>query len=320
LWFSCEDSAVRRSTQDVKSSTSAYGHLLDVSDVSLDVDLTVHRWAVRGAISAMLYAFGLAGVAFTIAAHNSPGLIGYRKLSYGWDCGFSFFAGFCKLMVGFCIHKVHRHLSQTSRTIAGDWVCCLAWSKYLASGTHFMLSLLFLLRALGLLENAFMCLLMYVFLVSVLLVLVFQSSAALCLLRIHHHAAAYVGDAHVFSDIVGCWWTGLVVGTFGVGAGTWLAGTMAVFDDIADDSKPFELSGHFELFAALSQILAGCSMMIIDRRVRGYFASCRDKEAAQADDARNAISAGVVEMIESPRARPALMGRSTSAMTSADAL
>lgn len=270
-WF--HRRAPQTASKDQRVSVSAYGCLLERSDSSGDVDSTVDRWIVRGAVAAMLYSLGLIGLSWSTLLHVNNWKLFGRPLSWLWDFAFASICCVCKFVVGVCAQKVHKHLSQTSRTIAGDWVLVLAWSKYFMALCNFVLALLFLGRSWGLLEVEHMlCHLMYTFLITVLLSLVFQSSAAFSLLRIHDRAAAYVGDYRVFSHIVGCWWTGLVCGTFGVGAGIWLAGTMVVFDDLNDDARPFELSAGFDLMAALSQIAAGVSMLYINRKVRHYFA------------------------------------------------
>lgn len=293
-----------------ESSSSAYGPLLDVSDSNENADLVVDRWINQGACAALFYVAGLLGLAWATQRriHN-------RKLTYAWECVFSLVCTVCKLMVGLCASKVHHYLSPTSHEVAGGWVLVLAWCKYLAAASHFLLFLLFAASTVGLWEvEGMVCILMYIFIVSFVLVLIFQSGAALALLRINARASDYIGDANVFSEIVGSWWLGLVCGTFGVGASIWLAGATIVFDDIADDTKPEVLCAVFNLIAVVCQLLAGTSVVCINRRVRSYF------KARSAAAAAAVLPGQVMEMSNSVSAPPVAFGRDSEEEISSNAV
>merc|ERR1712216_208121 len=89
------------------------------------------------------------------------------------------------------------------------------------------------------------------------------------------------GDDQVFSRIVRCWWPMLVYGTFGVGAGLWTCGALFVYRDV-HGLEPVHMMPYLYLFASLSQLLAGISMLVTNCRVRGYFQSPEGAAAVKA--------------------------------------
>merc|ERR1712048_452822 len=133
----------------------------------------------------------------------------------------------CKIVVGYCAQKVHRHLSHFARSIAGPWIFVLAVCKYLMGiCCTLVLSLGYLIYTIlkgleGDEHNFGSNSIVLVFVVSTTLSMVFQTAAAFSLSRIHECASS-VSDNLAFSRVIGGWWFVLVCSTFTVGVALWL--------------------------------------------------------------------------------------------------
>ena len=175
-----------------------YGILLDVSDVTVNVDQDVDRWIQHGARAAIMYAFFLMLLGGVTFARINADVFD----SKGGDGGFflvdvcaTAMMVVCKVQVGVCAHKVHRYLSELARVVCGQWVLVLAVAKFLMAGVAGILCCIyisFLVFGAGENETAF-CMVGYIFCWIMLLSLLGQTVAAFALFRIHECVLEYMG-------------------------------------------------------------------------------------------------------------------------------
>merc|ERR1719326_467681 len=114
------------------------------------------------------------------------------------------------------------------------------------------------------------CLAIYLFRWSLLLALPLECLAGFAIWRAQVRAEPYAGG----EARVGGWVTTLVAGNFGAGAAVWWAGYLGAVHE-AD----MAMGGCF-VTAALSQIVAGISLLLINRKIKQHF---RQPRAVRAD-------------------------------------
>jgi len=254
---------------------SAYGMLLDVSDVKVDVDRIVQSWVFRGVGASFLYAAALMALAITTVLHMNADV----QLTFIIDSLEAFLMCVCKLTVGVCAHHIHRRLSRLSRSITGVWVLVVAIAMDIMAGCALVLTVIYMWVELEIRSpNGSLCVVGHVFCWSLLLSMALQSCAAFALFRIQERAAICVSDQRAFSRIIGNHWSVLVSGTFGVGVGLWVCGALFIFAPMLS-LDPLEWMGLWYLFAAGCQGAAGLSMLSINNAVRKFFQSPEGKAA-----------------------------------------
>mmetsp|Transcript_32950 Transcript_32950/g.102762 ORF Transcript_32950/g.102762 Transcript_32950/m.102762 type:complete len:332 (+) Transcript_32950:3-998(+) len=264
-----------RNTAPLKS---AYGMLLDVSDVSVDVDRVIESWVMRGTAASLVYATMLLALAVTTVLHMNAGM----SITFAIDGLEAFLMFVCKITVGAGAHHVHRRLSHMSRAVAGHWVLVVALAMDAMAVCALALAVVYVWAEVEVQRRSGdYCSPGYVFCWSLILSMVFQSCAAFALYRIQERAELFVADRRFFSNIVGSHWSVLVCGTFGVGAGLWLVGALFVFSP-SRSLAPERWTGLFYFLAAGSQLMSGLSMLSINVAVRKYFASPQGKASLAA--------------------------------------
>lgn len=284
---------VKEQTPAKESLKSAYGVLLDVSDVAVDVDKKIEAWVFRAAVASLFYAFMLFALAVTTVLH-----IAAVEVTFVVDGLEAFLMFLCKLAVGVCAHHVHRRMSRLSRTVAGRWILVLA----LSMDAMALVTLGIMFAALGAeMESSKwqsnFCLAEFLFLGSLVLSLPFQSLAAFALFRIQERAQVFVADKQVFSRVVGNHWQVLVMGTFGLGVGLWLVGALLAFHR-RHSMDPLLWMTLSYVVAAGSQGLSGMAMLSINKAVRRHFQTPQGKLtlAAVAEMAGCADQGDVIEL------------------------
>jgi len=241
-----------------------YGNLLDSRSGEL-----VDEWVVRGGYAAILYGLILFALAFTVSAQNSGMTVGLIKNALE-----SFAMTVCKFAVGLSAFFVHRYLSPTSRAMAGPWVLILAVSKMAMAFGQFLMALGYLRVAL----TYETCEALSLFTWSCMIGVIFQSVSGFALFRVYYRTVRRVGDREVFSRVVGCWWSALVVSTFGVGIGFWWCGALMLIDaDSGLAEMPFRLA-----VTACCQLTAGLSMLRANMHIRDFF-NCSEGKAKYAE-------------------------------------
>eukprot|EP00414_Alexandrium_minutum_P002818 CAMPEP_0113818746 /NCGR_PEP_ID=MMETSP0328-20130328/394_1 /TAXON_ID=39455 /ORGANISM="Alexandrium minutum" /LENGTH=332 /DNA_ID=CAMNT_0000786681 /DNA_START=53 /DNA_END=1048 /DNA_ORIENTATION=- /assembly_acc=CAM_ASM_000350 len=273
----CLPDALAAPKNDAAPLKSAYGMLLDVSDVSVDVDKVVETWVMRGVAASILYAVLLLALACTTVLHMNAGI----SMSFSADGLVATLMCGCKLTVGVCAHHVHRRLSRLSRTVTGSWVLGIALSMDAMALCALGIVATYLRAEFDFRAAADFCELGYVFCWSLFLSMGCQSCAAFALFRIQERAEVFVADRHVFSRIIGNHWSALVSGTFGVGVGLWIVGALFVFSR-RYSLDPFKWMGLVYLLAAGCQAVSGLSMLSINNAVRKYFQSPEGKASLAA--------------------------------------
>mmetsp|Transcript_7763 Transcript_7763/g.8465 ORF Transcript_7763/g.8465 Transcript_7763/m.8465 type:complete len:332 (+) Transcript_7763:92-1087(+) len=262
-------------SDNVAPLKSAYGVLLDVSDMSVDVDNVIQRWVMRGVVASILYAVMLLALAITTVVHMNLGV----SITFALEGLEAFLMFACKLTVGAGAHQVHRRLSRLSRTATGSWVLVIALAMDALAVCALALMVVYLWAEIETSKlRAEYCQLGYYFCWSLFLSMLFQSVAAFALFRIRERAEALIADRNAFSRIIGNHWSVLVTGTFGVGVGLWLVSALFVFSHL-HSVDPFQWMSLFYLLAAGCQAMSGLSMLSINAAVRRYFQSTEGKAA-----------------------------------------
>merc|ERR1712217_233607 len=105
------------------------------------------------------------------------------------------------------------------------------------------------------------CFAIYIFRWSLLLALPLQGLAGFAVWRVQVRAAPYAGG----EERVGGWVTSLVAGQFGAGVAVWWAGYLGAVheNDVA-------MGGCF-IVAALAQLVAGVSLLLVNRKIKARF-------------------------------------------------
>jgi hypothetical protein len=247
-----------------KDPRLSYGELLDTRGD--DVEGLVNLWVVRGGCAASAYGVMLLALAFTTMIQNNGSMV--RIVINAFEA-FLMFA--CKATVGISAFSVHRHLSATSRAIAGPWVLIISISKMaMACG-----QLLMVFGYVRILLTFELCDALSLYVGMCMIGVISQSLAGFSLFRVYYRTVRRVGDREVFSRVVGCWWSALVGSTFGVGIGLWWSGAEFMSDaDSGLMAMPIVL-----LMAAACQLTAGLSMLRANQHIRAFFKSPEGKEA-----------------------------------------
>jgi len=238
-----------------------YGNLLGGKG---EADSEVDAWVVRGGYAAVSYGVVLLALSFTVSAQNSGMML--RIFINGLE---ALVMSVCKFAVGFSALFVHRHLSSTSRAMAGPWVLILSICKMAMALGQLLMSFGYF-RVWFTYET---CEALSLFTWSCMIGVIFQSLAGFSLFRVYYRTVRRVGDREVFSRVVGCWWSALVGSTFGVGIGLWWCGAGMLIDaESGLHEMPFLL-----LVTATCQLTAGLSMLRANMHIREFFNSQEGK-------------------------------------------
>eukprot|EP00747_Dinoflagellata_sp_TGD_P166009 gnl/TRDRNA2_/TRDRNA2_188153_c0_seq1.p1 gnl/TRDRNA2_/TRDRNA2_188153_c0~~gnl/TRDRNA2_/TRDRNA2_188153_c0_seq1.p1 ORF type:complete len:583 (+),score=40.19 gnl/TRDRNA2_/TRDRNA2_188153_c0_seq1:1-1749(+) len=243
------------------ANANSYGPLLATSRNALHVDSLVHSLVLRGGRCAVIYGVVLLALSFTTAIQNQEGAT-LRVIVNAFEAIVMFV---CKLTVGISAMSVHRHLSPTSRAMAGPWIWILSVSKILLALGAFLTCCGYL-HLWGTFD---VCAALNLFTISCIIYAVFQSLAGFALFRVYYRTVRRVGDREIFSRVIGCWWSTLVGSTFGVGIGWWWCGARWLTDN---QDIPYLLA-----LAAICELVAGASMLRANKRIRYYFRSAEGK-------------------------------------------
>ena len=239
------------------SSPSSYGMLIDSSNMDIDAENIVNKWIIRGAWAAILYAIAFIALGFFHYLWT-----GFLVLAI--DAIFMFV---CKLIVAYSAHVVHKHITPLSRRVAGNWIHYISLSKLMMALMSLMLSIIyFLVFMMEYTDSGWdkIDLIVNFFFMSLMVGMVFQTSAGFCFYKIYERATSHADDKDLFFKVVGWSWTALVCGTFGVGVGFWLAFALSPW------CSTFH---HFLIFAGYSQVIAGVAMMKMNSKIKEHFSS-----------------------------------------------
>eukprot|EP00929_Paragymnodinium_shiwhaense_P013186 TRINITY_DN121045_c0_g1_i1.p1 TRINITY_DN121045_c0_g1~~TRINITY_DN121045_c0_g1_i1.p1 ORF type:complete len:512 (-),score=73.18 TRINITY_DN121045_c0_g1_i1:188-1723(-) len=245
---------------------SPYGQLLDLP--AGDSFARISNWVTKAAWGEILYAAALLALATTEVFHVQTGF----KFSFAVDAAEALVMFFCKMQVALTTFVVSNHLSPYARAVAGPWVIVLAVSKVAmalcALGMAAVSSMVFdSMHGQG----QELCSAGYLFCWSLLASLVFQSVGGFAIFQIQERAVASVQNSGVFSSVLGCSWSMLMGGTFGVGGALGLASALFVFDDPTDHIDPFHGIGISYAVAGLCQLLSGFALLMANQKMDVYF-------------------------------------------------
>merc|ERR1719263_695091 len=165
---------------------------------------------------------------------------------------------------------VHCRLSPVARQLVGPWLLVFATAKLCMAFTALGTVLIF--SALAQRDFDFICLAIYLFRWSLLLALPLECLAGFSIWRAQVRAEPYAGG----EARVGGWLTSLVAGSFGAGAAVWWAGYLGAVHE-AD----MAMGGCF-VMAAMSQLIAGVSMLLVNRKIKLHFRAPRKTNAESA--------------------------------------
>merc|ERR1719247_452629 len=132
------------------------------------------------------------------------------------------------------------------------------------------LGVILIFSALARRDFDFICLAIYLFRWSLLLALPLECLAGFSIWRAQVRAEPYAGG----EARVGGWVTSLVTGNFGAGAAVWWAGYLGAVHE-----SDMAMGGCF-ITAALSQLIAGTSMLMINRKIKQHY---KQPQAVRAD-------------------------------------
>jgi len=279
-------SSVRKVDLSVVTKTrnsSAYGLLLEMPyeesesvieiRANCEVDETINRWLLRGAIGEIIFAIGLGGLGVTMLLHNER-----IDVSLFLDALEGFVCFCAKVVIVMSSYFVINHMSQLSKKVALCWIHVFAIAKLFMGLASFCIFVAYMI--FGMDDDDFynFCLAAHVFYSSLLSMIVFQTITGVALYGIQIRAINQIGSYSVFYDIVGFWWKILIVGTFGVGVFVWLIGANFMIKEKRDG---FRLIGTYFAFASFFQACAGVSIFVINARVRAYFASSKGPKTIQ---------------------------------------
>jgi len=236
---------------------AAYGPLIDGANPANAA--AVNRWISVGAFGIIGYGVALMGLGITLAAHmagtNAEAVASLQQLEI-MECAIM---AASKGVVFRAACTVHCRLSPVARTLAGPWVLVYAMAKFL--GAMSAVAILVIFMTLAEKNYDFLCMSMYLFRWSLLMALPLEVLAGFAIWRAKLRAEPYAGG----EARVGGWVTSLIVGTFGAGSAVWWAGYLGAVHE-AD----FAMGGCF-IMAALSQLLAGLSMLFINRKIKQLY-------------------------------------------------
>lgn len=244
---------------------AAYGPLIDGTDPASAE--AVNRWIFRGAFGAIVYGIALMCLGVTLAIHmsGSDAIAAPEAL----ELLEALIMCFSKAMVTRAACMVHCRLSPVARQLAGPWVLVFAMVKLL--GAVSALGVVLVFSALAQRDFETICLAIYLFRWSLLMALPLESLAGFAIWRVQVRAEPYAGG----EARVGGWVTSMVVGNFGAGTAVWWAGYLGAVHE-AD----MAMGGCFVL-AAFSQLIAGTSLMLVNRKIKMHFKQPAQRTAEQ---------------------------------------
>jgi len=253
--FQDEDDIFGKSGGTPTGGDAAYGPLIDGTDPTSAE--AVNRWIFRAAFATTFYGVALLGLGITLSAHMA-GSEAVASLE-AFEMLESLVMAATKAAVTRAACMVHCRLSPVAKTLAGPWVLIFAFAKLLMAITAIGGILIF--SALAQRDFESICFAIYIFRWSLLLALPLQCMAGFSIWRLQMKAAPYAQG----EERVGGWVTTLVCGQFGAGTAVWWAGYLGAVheNDIA-------MGGCF-VVAALSQLLAGTSMLMVNRKIKQHF-------------------------------------------------
>lgn len=239
----------------VAPAGGAYGQLIDGSDP--DSAEAVNRWIFRAAFGAIIYGLSQLSLGVTLSMHLS----GSEQVASleALEMLLAIVMAFSKAAVTRAACMVHCRMTPVARQIAGPWILVYAFAKSLGAVSAVGSILIF--SALAHRDFEIICLAIYLFRWSLLLALPLECLAGFSIWRTQLRAEPYGAN----EVQVGGWVTSLVAGNFGAGTAVWWAGYLGAVHE-----SDIAMGGCF-ILAALSQLLAGVSMVLVNRKIKQYF-------------------------------------------------
>jgi len=262
---------------------SAYGRLLDIpyeaseteTQVSahIEVDETVNKWLLRGAVAEIVFAMGLGGIGCTMLLHHH-----FIACSLFLDAIEGFVCFCSKVTIVIASYYVYTNLSPLSISVTGWWVHIFAAAKFMMGLASFNIFVGYMIFGSEDDDPENFCLAAHFFYSALLSIIVFQTITGVALYGVHINVVNAIGDINRFYDITGVWWAILVLGTFGVGISTWLVGADFM---ILDERDGFQKIGVYFSIASFFQACAGTAIFCINSRVRAHFRGPKGEKTIQ---------------------------------------